>query len=85
MNATEVIIPSDSRLTENVMALSNTVKSDNETLGNIMNMNVIKYNFINRPEEVSDTFFLSDRNRLLRRNKYTMASLHRNSSQYIRT
>ena len=58
LNAIEVIIPSDSRLTENVMALSTTAKSGNETLGNIMNMNVIKYNLIDCPEEVSDTVFL---------------------------
>lgn len=55
LNTTEVIIPTDSRLTENVIALCDNVKANNETLGNIMNMNVIKYNFVNRIEEASDT------------------------------
>lgn len=50
-----VISPSDIRLKENVTSLSSTEKSNGETLSNVMDMNVIKYNYRDRQEERSDT------------------------------
>ena len=47
--------PSDIRLKENVIALSNAEKTSGETLANVMDMNVIKYNYRERQEERSDT------------------------------
>lgn len=50
-----VISPSDIRLKENVILLSTTEKANGETLSNVMDMNVIKYNYRDRQEERSDT------------------------------
>jgi hypothetical protein len=54
LTATNVINSSDIRLKENVTYLSASAKSRDETLGNVMNMNVIKYNFKDKPVENSD-------------------------------
>lgn len=44
MDGVNIFTPSDPRIAKNVMSLN----SDAETLGNIMNLGVIKYNYINR-------------------------------------
>ena len=55
LTATSIVNSSDIRLKENVISLSSIAKSQDETLGNVMNMNVIKYNFKDMPVENSDT------------------------------
>ena len=55
LTATSVVTPSDIRLKENVTPLVSEAKTQDETLNNIMSMNVIKYNYIDKPMEISDT------------------------------
>lgn len=50
-----IMTPSDIRLKENVKSLADEAMSQNETLNNIMSLNVIKYNYIDRQLEISDT------------------------------
>lgn len=55
LTATTLVSPSDIRLKENITALSSEEKTGSETLSNVMDMNVIKYNYRDRQEERSDT------------------------------
>jgi hypothetical protein len=50
-----LVSPSDIRLKENIVELSSEENTGNETLLNVMDMNVIKYSYIDRPVEDSDT------------------------------
>lgn len=53
--ATTYLNPSDMRLKENVTFLKSDAKSPTATLDKVLSMNPIRYNYIDRPEEVSDT------------------------------
>ena len=46
---------SDLRFMENVIPMSSTIRTNDETLNKVMNMNVIKYNHAYPPVEESDT------------------------------
>ena len=50
-----LVTPSDIRLKENVVQLSSEEKAGGETLANIMDMNIVKYNYLDRPSMDSDT------------------------------
>lgn len=62
LTATDVITPSDIRLKENIVSLSNTEEGQDETLDKVMNMNVIKYNYKDKPVEASDTGTVAKQN-----------------------
>jgi hypothetical protein len=47
--------PSDDRLKENIKSLADEARTPDETLKSLMSLNVIKFNFIEMPPEVSDT------------------------------
>ena len=55
LTATEVVTPSDINLKENIQLLSNSTEN---TLDNILNMNVIKYNY--KHKEISEEDFISE-------------------------
>lgn len=55
LTSSTIRTPSDIRLKENVTSLSSLEKTSGETLANVMDMNVIKYNYRERQEERSDT------------------------------
>ena len=50
-----LVTPSDIRLKENVVQLSSEEKSCGETLASVMDMNIVKYNYTDRPSMDSDT------------------------------
>ena len=61
LTATSVVTPSDIRLKENISSLSDD--EEHSTLQNVMDMNVITYNYINRSQEKeSDTMTVKIRN-----------------------
>jgi len=51
LTATEVITPSDITLKENIISIEDEEESVGSTLDNVMNMNVIKYNY--KPQEIT--------------------------------
>ena len=50
-----LVTPSDIRLKENVVQLSSEEESCGETLASVMDMNIVKYNYTDRPSMDSDT------------------------------
>lgn len=55
MTSYSLVTPSDIRLKENVVQLSSEEESCGETLASVMDMNIVKYNYTDRPSMDSDT------------------------------
>jgi hypothetical protein len=55
LTSPSLVSPSDIRLKENIVPLSSLTKAADETLTNLMGMNIIRYNYIDRQEEGGDT------------------------------
>lgn len=55
MTATSYVTASDIRLKENITSLGSESKTPTETLDKVLSMNPIRYNYIDRPIEESDT------------------------------